>query len=105
MTTQTAAKKKTAARKEAEKSVFERLGDSVIGQPFAIANKAFLASLGLFSTIQTEFGIKFDEFAKDGEVVRDKYQESFTEFRKNFFGQTPVARKPKPESAEPKAAA
>jgi len=105
MTTKTAAKKKAAVKKEAEKSVFERLESSVIGQPFVIANKAFLASLGLFSTIQTEFGNKLDEFAKDGEVVRDKYQESFADFRKNFFGQSPVARKPEPKSAEPKAAA
>jgi hypothetical protein len=105
MTEKTVAKKRATAKKQAEKSIFERLEDSVIGQPFAIANKAFLASLGLFSTIQTEFGNKFDEFAKDGEVVRDKYQESFADFRKSLFGQAPVVKKQEPKSAEPKAAA
>jgi len=96
---------KTAAKKEAGKSVFERLQGSVIGQPFAIANKAFLASLGLVSTIQTEFGNKFEEYAKDGEVVRDKYRASFADFRKNFFGRSAVPPKQEPKSPEPKAAA
>jgi hypothetical protein len=78
------AKKKVAARKKPDKSVFEMLEDSMIGQPFIIANKVFLASLGLVSTIQTEVGNKFDELVKDGEVARDKYQASFKKFQKSL---------------------
>jgi hypothetical protein len=78
------AKKKVATRKKPEKSVFEMLEDSLIGQPFIIANKVFLASLGLVSTIQTEVGNKFDELVKDGEVARDKYQASFKKFQKGL---------------------
>ena len=78
------AKKKVAARKNPDKSVFEMLEDSMIGQPFVIANKVFLASLGLVSTIQSEVGNKFDELVKDGEVARDKYQASFKKFQKSL---------------------
>lgn len=84
MTEKKVAKKKVAARKKPEKSVFEMLEDSMIGQPFIIANKVFLASLGLISTIQTEVGNKFDELVKDGEVARDKYQASFKKFQKSL---------------------
>ncbi len=84
MTEKKVAKKKVAARKKPDKSVFEMLEDSMIGQPFIIANKVFLASLGLISTIQTEVGNKFDELVKDGEVARDKYQASFKKFQKSL---------------------
>ena len=84
MTEKKVAKKKVATRKKPEKSVFEMLEDSMIGQPFIIANKVFLASLGLVSTIQTEVGNKFDELVKDGEVARDKYQASFKKFQKGL---------------------
>jgi hypothetical protein len=78
------AKKKVTTRKKPDKSVFEMLEDSMIGQPFVIANKVFLASLGLISTIQTEVGNKFDELVKDGEVARDNYQASFKKFQKSL---------------------
>lgn len=77
-------RKKVAARKAADKSLFEMLEDSVIAQPFIIANKVFLASLGLFSTIQTEAGNKFDELVKDGEKARDRYQASFKKFQQGL---------------------
>ncbi len=84
MTEKKVAKKKAASRKKPEKSVFEMLEDSVIAQPFVIANKVFLASLGLISTIQTEVGNKFDELVKDGEKARDKYQASFKKFQQGL---------------------
>jgi len=104
MTAKKVAKKKVAARKKPEKSVFEMLEDSLIGQPFVIANKVFLASLGLISTIQTEFGSKFDELVKDGVVVRDKYQASFTKFQKNVVKQATTAKDRVIESVEPRVA-
>jgi len=84
MTEKKVAKKKVATRKKPDKSLFEMLEDSMIGQPFVIANKVFLASLGLVSTVQTEVGNKFDELVKDGEVARDKYQASFKKFQKSL---------------------
>jgi hypothetical protein len=84
MTEKKVAKKRVATRKKPEKSVFEMLEDSMIGQPFIIANKVFLASLGLISTIQTEVSDKFDELVKDGEKARDKYQASFRKFQKGL---------------------
>ena len=78
-------KKKVGARKVATKSVLEKLEDSVVGQPILIADKTFLAGLGLvsqvvdlISRVRSDFDAKFDELAKDGEVVRNKYQASMT---------------------------
>jgi hypothetical protein len=80
------------------------LEDSLIGQPFVIANKVFLASLGLVSTIGTGLSDKFDEFVKDGEVVRDKYQKSFTKLQKDVVKQASVAKDRVIESVEPRTA-
>ena len=84
MTEKTVAKKRVATRKKPEQSLFEMLEDSMIGQPFVIANKVFLASLGLISTIQTGVSDKFDELVKDGEKARDEYQASFRKFQKGL---------------------
>ena len=84
-------KRKTTARKKApKKTVFDRLEDGVFGRPIKIANRTFLASLGLISTIQTEFvkfqqdfGKTYDKLVKDGEKARKSYQKTFREFRKD----------------------
>jgi len=104
MTAKKVAKKKVATRKKPAKSLFEMLEDSLIGQPFVIANKVFLASLGLISTVQTEFSSKFDEFVKDGEIVRDKYKASFTKLQKDVVKQASTAKDRVIESIEPKTA-
>ena len=105
MTAKKVAKKRAATRKKPEQTLFEMLEDSFIGQPFVIANKVFLASLGLVSTIQTEFSSKFDEFVKDGEAVRDKYQASFTKLQKDVTKQASTAKDRVIESIETKTAA
>ena len=78
-------KKKVVARKVAKKSVLQQLEESPVGQPILIADKAFLAGIGLvsqvvglISKVRSDFDAKFDELAKDGEVVRNKYQASMT---------------------------
>jgi hypothetical protein len=105
MTAKKVAKKRAATRKKPEQTLFEMLEDSLIGQPFIIANKVFLASLGLVSTIQTEFSSKFDEYVKDGEVVRDKYQASFSKLQEDVVKRAGAAKDRVVESIEPKAAA
>ena len=87
MTAKKAIRKKTAAGKAPQKTVIEILEGSVIGQPIVIANKAFLAGLGILSYLQTDFGPKVSELAKDGEVVRDQYRSSLLELRDKVVGQ------------------
>ena len=81
--------KKTRAKKAPPKTLFERLESGPVGTPIRIANRTFLASLGLFSTIQTEFGKfqtdfekRFDRLVKDGEKARNRYRKQFMDFRK-----------------------
>ena len=90
--------RKRAAPKK-ERTLFEMLEDSVVGRPIKIANRTFLASLGLVSTMQTEFekfqtdfGKRFDKLVKDGEKARDRYRREFKAFRKDVedFGEEVV---------------
>lgn len=83
--------RKRVARKAQPKSVFERLESSVVGTPIRIANRTFLASLGLVSTMQTEFtkfqsdfGKTFEKLVKDGEKARARYRAGFKDFREDL---------------------
>ncbi len=76
--------KKTAPVKE-QKSVLKMLEESA---PIRIANRTFLASLGLVSTVQSELGKAqvelgktFERLVKDGEKTRDKLKKSFSNVR------------------------
>ena len=76
-----ATKAKTKTTKTA-KAAGSRLEGTILEQPFAAANKAFLASIGLADQVVTGIGEKFDEFAADGEKVRDRAKKSADEFAK-----------------------
>jgi len=90
MTEKKVTKRKTVSRKRKPKSVFEVLESSVVGTPIRIANRTFLASLGLVSTMQTEFTKfqvefekRFEKLVKDGEKARDRYRAEFRDFRED----------------------
>lgn len=81
--------KKTARPKKVE-SIFDRMEDTVLGQPIKIVNRTFLASLGVVATMQTEiekfqseFEKTFNKLVKDGEKARDRYRREFRGFRKD----------------------
>jgi hypothetical protein len=76
--------KKTDTRKKASRNLFERLDDSIVAVPFKVANKTFLAGLGLVVVTSREFGRRFEEYARDGEAVRKQLRKSFSEIRKDM---------------------
>lgn len=86
------ARKKAAVKKAAPKTAFDKLDDSVIAVPFKFANKTFLASLGLLSVIRKEVVTRIDEYAKDGEKVRDEIQASIDELKHDVVEQVTEAR-------------
>jgi hypothetical protein len=99
MTKKKVTKRKTAVKKAKPKTVFDMLEDSFVGRPIKIVNRTFLASLGLVSTMQTEFTKfqtdfekKFEKLVKDGEKTRDRYRAEFKDFRKDVrdFGEDVV---------------
>lgn len=96
MTEKKVTSRKKVARKAQPKSVFERLESSVVGTPIKIVNKTFLASLGVVSTMQTEFTKfqtdfekKFEKLVKDGEKARNRYRAGMKDFREDVkdFGE------------------
>jgi hypothetical protein len=96
MTEKKVTTRKKAAKKAQPKSVFERLESSVVGTPIKIANRTFLASLGVVSTVQTEltkfqsdFEKTFEKLVKDGEKARARYRAGVKDFREDVkdFGE------------------
>ena len=84
---------------EQTKTDFEKLEDSPIAGPFKVANKTFLAGVGLFMVVQKEFDKKFNEFdkkfekfAKDGEKVVDQWEDKVEDFRKDVEKKVDEAR-------------
>lgn len=99
MTDKKVTKRKTVAKKAKPKTAFDMLEDSFVGAPIRIANRTFLASLGLVSTMQTEFTKfqadfekTFEKLVKDGEKARDRYRKDFMGFREDVreFGEDVV---------------
>ena len=87
---------KRTARSKKAKSVFDRLENSVVGTPVKVANRTFLASLGVVATVQTEltkfqsdFEKTFEKLVKDGEKARNRYRKEFKGFKKDVreFGE------------------
>jgi hypothetical protein len=81
---------KNRARTKKAKSVFDQLDSSFVGTPIRVANKTFLASLGVVATMQTEltkfqsdFEKTFEKLVKDGEKVRNRYRAEFKGFKKD----------------------
>ncbi len=85
----TKAKPKTTKTVKTEST---RIEGTILEQPVAAANKAFLASIGLADQVITGFGQKIDEFAADGEKVRDRAKKTADEFRKDAGSNFDVAR-------------
>jgi len=83
--------RKVSVKKAApKKSVFEQIEDSPIAVPFKMANKTFMAGLGMLSFVQKELDKKvndfdktFTKYAKDGEKVFDKWEDRVEDFRKD----------------------
>jgi hypothetical protein len=85
MTTRKKSVKKASTRKQASRNIFERFDESFVAVPFKVANKTFLAGLGLMVVTGKEFGKRFDKYAKDGETVRRQIRKSFDEIRKDLI--------------------
>ena len=99
MTKKKVTKRKAAPKRAKQKSLFDMLEDNFVRAPIKVANRTFLASLGLVSTMQTEFEKfqvdfekKFDQLVKDGEKARERYRKGFRRVREDVkdFGEEVV---------------
>ena len=70
-----------ATKTTAKTTYVERFKDTFVEQPIEVANKTFLAGLGLAKQFQSGFEAKFEELAKDGAAVRNQAQKSATGVR------------------------
>ena len=85
----------TKAKTKTAKPAAGRLDGTILEQPFAAANKAFLASIGLADQVVTGFGQKFD-----GEKVRDRAKKSADQLRKDAGSNFDTATKNLKERAD-----
>ena len=95
----TAAKTATKLKAQA-KSIVDRFEGTIVERPIIIANKAFLAGLGLASQAQSDFDTRFEALAKDGEKVRDQAQDSLDDFGDRVVKQVKETRKQVTKRAE-----
>jgi len=89
MTKKVTTRKKVAAKAK-PKTVVERLESGLLGMPIKVVNRTFLASLGLVSTMQTEFTKfqsdfekTFEKLVKDGEKARNRYRANMKNLRED----------------------
>lgn len=68
--------KKTRTTESLAQSIVDRFEGTIIERPIIIANKTFLAGLGLASQVQSDFDAKFEELAKEGAKVRKQGRSS-----------------------------
>lgn len=65
-----AATKKAKSRTAPSQAIVERFEGTIAEKPIVIANKAFLAGLGLLDQARNGFEAKFDAYARDGQKLR-----------------------------------
>ena len=92
----------TKTRKSTSKveSIVDRFEGTIIEQPIVIANKTFLAGLGLASQVQSDFDAKFEELAKDGAKVRKEARGSLDSMSDRLMKQVDETRKEVSKRAE-----
>ncbi len=81
-------------------SIVDRFEGTIVEQPIIVANKAFLAGLGLASQVQSDFDAKFEALAKDGEKVRNQAQNSLDSLSNRVLKQVKETRKQVSKRAE-----
>jgi poly(hydroxyalkanoate) granule-associated protein len=92
--------KKTRKSEARSKSIVDRFEGTIVERPITIANKTFLAGLGLASKVQSDFDAKFEELAKDGEKVRREVRGSFDSLSERVQKEVEAKRKEVTKRAE-----
>ena len=91
-----AAKKRSKSKTKRTPEIVTRFEGTIVEKPIVIANKTFLASLGLFEQARSEFGAKFDAYAKDGrklqKQVRNETENTISSLRERVESRVKVAR-------------
>lgn len=82
-----------ATQKTAKTSFVEQFKGTFVEQPITVANKTFLAGLGLAKQFQSGFEAKFNELAKDGAAVRNQAQSSANGLRDDITSRFTSVRK------------
>jgi acetylglutamate kinase len=78
--------------KSTTRTIADRFDGTVLEQPVVVANKTFLAGLGLAHQIWTGFGARFDACASDGEKIRQRATKQVESFRKDANSNIDTAR-------------
>ena len=86
------ATKKTRTKKTRASSIIDPFEGTIIERPIAAANRAALAGLGLATQLRTSVEVKYDDFARDGEKVRNQIEGSIGGLQNRISGQVKKSR-------------
>ncbi len=87
------AKKKARSKETLVSSIVDRFDGTIVEHPIAVANKAVLAGLGFAKQFQADLQEKYDDLAKDGEIVRDQVEDTIGNLQGRVVGQLKSKRK------------
>ena len=82
-----------AVKKTAKTSFVDRFEGTIFEKPIVVANKTFLAGLGVATQLQSGFETKFEELAKDGAKFRSQAENSAGSLRKDIESRFASVRK------------
>ena len=82
-----------AVKKSTKSSFVDRFEGTIFEKPIVVANKTFLAGLGVATQLQTGFEAKFEELAKDGAKFRNETESSAGKLRKDIESRFTAVRK------------
>lgn len=82
-----AARKKASRKTTKSPTIVDRFEGTIVEKPIVIANKTFLASLGLFEQARSDFEKKFEAYAKDGQKLRKQVKSETESSISNLRGQ------------------
>jgi polyhydroxyalkanoate synthesis regulator phasin len=82
-----AVKKKARSKDTLVSSIVDQFDGTIAEHPIAVAHKAVLKGLGLAKQFQADLQEKYDDLAKDGEIVRDRVEDSIGSLQSRVVGQ------------------
>ena len=84
--------KKTRTKKTRASSTIDPIEGTIIERPIAAANQAAQAGLGLATQLWTSLEVKYEDYARDGEKVRNQIEGSIDGLQNRISGQIKKSR-------------
>jgi len=80
------------AKKTQASVIRDQFDGTIIERPIEAANKAALAGIGLAAQLRNHVASQYDDFVRDGEKVRDRFEDSLDDLQNRVTDQVKTKR-------------